>query len=107
MTWFQTRTIFLVSSTSLDATEDTEADMSTINNISDVVIRAAASQAISAARKWGVDPVDLIEQRLRCIGVRLNMRAESTDGHDLVEMGDGRWLRYAPHMGPDAVIICD
>ena len=81
--------------------------MSTINTISDVVIRSAATQAIRAARTWGVDPVDLIEQRLRRIGVRLNMRAESTDGHDLVEMGDGRWLRYAPHMGPDAVVICD
>lgn len=81
--------------------------MSTINNISDVVIRAAASQAISAARTWGVNPVDLIQQRLRRIGVRLVMLAESSDGHDLARMEDGRWLRYAPHMGPDAVIICD
>lgn len=81
--------------------------MSTINTISDVVIRAAASQAISSARIWGVDPIDLIEQRLRRIGVRLDMRAESSDGHDLVLMADGRWVRYAPHMGPDAVIICD
>jgi len=81
--------------------------MSTINNISDVVIRAAATQAIRSARTWGVNPVDLIQQRLRRIGVRLVMLAESTDGHDLAKMGDGRWLRYAPHMGPDAVIICD
>ena len=87
--------------------KDTEADMSTINNISDVVIRAAASQAISAARTWGVNPVDLIQQRLRRIGVRLVMLAESSDGHDVARMADGRWLRYAPHMGPDAVIICD
>ena len=81
--------------------------MSTINQISDVVIRATAKQAITAARTWGVDPIDLIEQRLRRIGVALNMRAESDDGHDLVELADGRWLRYAPHMGPDAVVICD
>jgi hypothetical protein len=81
--------------------------MSTINQISDVVIRATAKQAITAARTWGVDPIDLIEQRLRRIGVTLNMRAESDDGHDLVELADGRWLRYAPHMGQDAVVICD
>ena len=81
--------------------------MSTINTISDVVIRAAATQAIRAARMWGVNPVDLIQQRLRRIGVRLIMLAESTDGHDLFQMSDGRRLRYAPHMGPDAVVICD
>jgi hypothetical protein len=81
--------------------------MSTINQISDRQIVKCVSEAISDATRWGTNCHDIIEGRLRRIGVRTNDMAESTDGCDLVCLADGRWIVWAPWEGANSVVICD
>lgn len=81
--------------------------MSTINTISDRQIIKCVSEAISDAKRWGTNCHDIIEVRLRRIGVKINPMAESNDGYDLVCLADGRWINWTPWNGDDAVRICD
>jgi hypothetical protein len=81
--------------------------MSNINKFPDRSIIHCVSEAISDADRWGRDVHEVIEWHLRTLGVATKHMAESTDGHDLVCLADGRWVRWTPYLGKNSVVICD
>lgn len=81
--------------------------MSNINKFPDRSIIHCVSEAISEADRWGMDRHIVIKSHLRTLGVATKYIPQSTDGHELVCLADGRWVCWTPYLGKNSVVICD